>query len=144
MESIAQWVDLRLASAVRVRAAAAALSTEHRTLAVEYYGPRAVHRLNEEPETICREGLAWLERASHQKYGMTFMELNEQQQVSLIESVSDGRTGRREENGGSRFFELLKTETIRGYYTSHAGLKELDSKENGFYPVSPGCAHNRT
>lgn len=40
---------------------------------------------------------------------------------------------------GTPLFEFLKTKAIEGYYTSRAGLLELDYKGNAFYAVSPGC-----
>ena len=42
-------------------------------------------------------------------------------------------------NAGTRFYDLLKAESIRGFYTSRRGLKELDFKGNSFYAESPGC-----
>jgi hypothetical protein len=43
------------------------------------------------------------------------------------------------ERDAPEFFKLLKAEIIRGFYTSQAGLKEVDYKGNGFYAKSPGC-----
>jgi len=37
------------------------------------------------------------------------------------------------------FIQWLKRRAIEGFYTSQAGLKELDYKGNSFYSVSPGC-----
>ena len=60
---------MQAASAVPVRGARA-LSPEHRTLAIDLYGPEAVRRIETEAaEGICREGLAWVEQVSQQKYG---------------------------------------------------------------------------
>ncbi|MGH9448563.1 MAG: gluconate 2-dehydrogenase subunit 3 family protein [Terriglobia bacterium] len=139
-EDVARWVDLRAASAVRVRAAARALSPEHRALAIHYYGPEAVRRVETEaPEGTCREGLAWVEQVSQQKYGAGLLKLNELQQVEIIESVSDDRPDPALENAGTRFFMFLKAEATRAYYTSRHGLRELNYKGNSFHAASPGC-----
>jgi len=37
------------------------------------------------------------------------------------------------------FIRWLKHRVIEGFYTSRAGLKELDYKGNSFYSASPGC-----
>jgi hypothetical protein len=37
------------------------------------------------------------------------------------------------------FIVWLKRRVIEGFYTSQAGLKELDYKGNSFYASSPGC-----
>ena len=42
-------------------------------------------------------------------------------------------------NGLKQFFETLRNEAIRGYFTSAAGLKELDYKGNAYNPECPGC-----
>ena len=38
-----------------------------------------------------------------------------------------------------KFFEIARTEAVRGYYTTAAGLEELDYKGNAYYADSPGC-----
>ncbi|MGH9398157.1 MAG: gluconate 2-dehydrogenase subunit 3 family protein [Terriglobia bacterium] len=140
VEAIAQWIDLRVASATGVSEAARALSPEHRTLAVHYYSREAVSRVEtEEPGKTCREGLAWIDQASQQKHGASFLDLIEPQRADIIKGISDDGPDVTRQNAGTRFFHFLKDETIRGYYTSRAGLKELNYKSNAFYAVSPGC-----
>jgi hypothetical protein len=38
-----------------------------------------------------------------------------------------------------KFFELIRREAIRGYFTSAEGLKELDYRGNAYYGECPGC-----
>lgn len=139
-EAVSRWIDLRVASAAGVREAARALSPEHRAVAIAYYGAGAVHRLETEaPEPICQEGFAWIERESQQKYGARFTELNEARQIDILNEMSDDRPEKDGENAGMRFFKFLKAEAIHGYYTSQAGLKELDDQGNRFHAESPSC-----
>jgi hypothetical protein len=42
-----------------------------------------------------------------------------------------------------RCYQFLRRETIRGYFTSQAGLKDLDYKGNAFYGACPGCDTRR-
>jgi hypothetical protein len=60
--------------------------------------------------------------------------------LESLKLISDDRDEKGIETDGTRFFALIKAEVIRGYYTSKAGLEELDFKGNAFYAVSPGCS----
>jgi hypothetical protein len=92
-----------------------------------------VHQIESyEPQRICSEGLAWLAEKGD------FISAGTDKQIAILDSISDARTDK-QENAGTRFFAFMKSEVIRGFYTSRAGLKELDYKGNGFYAASPGC-----
>ena len=140
MQELAEWIDLCVASSAAVRAAAQDLDPLHRALAVAYFGSDKVTQTESaDPEKICREGLAWVADAARRHGRDQFVSLTEQQQLAILDSISDERSGDRSENAGTRLFAFLKAEVIRGYYTSQAGLKELDFKGNAFYAQSPGC-----
>jgi Gluconate 2-dehydrogenase subunit 3 len=139
-QTLAEWIDLSVSSAAGIRRAARALKPEHRELAVAVEGEDSIRRLEErEPERICREGLAWLDRTSKAKFQHPFMALAAGQQIDLLRQISDGKRAADDLNPGQRFFDLLKREVIRGFYTSRAGLQELEYKGNSFYGESPGC-----
>ena len=138
--AVAEWIDLSLSSAGPVREAARGLAPEHRILAVAHYGAEAVRALEErDPQQACRDGLRWIEEESEHLGGAPFLRLNETQQTQILERISDHAQNRTPENAGMRLFHLIKSEVIRGFYTSQAGLKELDYKGNAFYAESPGC-----
>ncbi len=118
---VAQWIDLTVGHSAAVRKAALGLAPAHRTLAIHYYGEAPVRGVEtQDPATVCRDGLAWL--------GPTFKDLDHARQLERLSALSDAR---------KPFFELLKRETIRGYYTSREGLSELDYKGNSFYATCP-------
>ncbi len=120
---IVEWIDLTVAQSADTRKAALALSPAHRTLAVHYYGAQSVQHLEEtDPQTICREGLAWLGREKS------------------LESISDDRPEPRSDNAGTRFFTYLKGRVADGFYTSRAGLEELGRGNPLFSASPPGCA----
>jgi hypothetical protein len=139
---VAEWIDLVVASAPNVRAAAQNLSPELRALAVAYFGAEApVKQLeNFAPEEICRDGLVWLAAESRGRTGKPFLEAEQDAQIALVREISDSRPDPSAENPGTRLFAFLKEESIRGFYTSQQGLKELDFKGNAFYAQSPGCS----
>lgn len=138
---VAEWIDLRVASAVAVRQAARRLKPDHRALAIAYHGSAApVENLeNFDPQSISAAGLEWLAEQSERRHGKALLDLTEEQQIGILKEISDDRPGTTTENAGARFFNLIKAEAIRGFYTSQAGLMEIDYKGNAFYAESPGC-----
>ncbi|HJT00789.1 MAG TPA: gluconate 2-dehydrogenase subunit 3 family protein [Terriglobales bacterium] len=131
----AEWLDLRFQSAADVRDAARRLDPLHRALAVAYYGEaRVVELETSDPQAIPRAGLAALDERA-QKLGRPFLALSPPQQVDLVREMSQAP----QETALRRFYDLLRHETIHGYYTSRAGLKELDYKGNSYYSQCPGC-----
>ena len=134
VEEVAEWIDLTTFSAKGAREAAAHLAPEHAAIIRAYYGgskheddPAAP---TPDPQQICRDGLRWISEQAQARYQNAFLKLTPTQQVDLLESAS---------NDAADFFRLIKGEVIRGFYTSQAGLKEIDYKGNGFYAKSPGC-----
>jgi Gluconate 2-dehydrogenase subunit 3 len=140
-DEVAEWVDLVVRSAPQVREAARSLSSGHRSLAVAYFGTEEPVRELEtfEPERVCREGLGWLDEESNRRYGKAFLETESGDQAALLQTISDARADKSVANAGTRLFDFLKAESIRGFYSSRVGLKELDYKGNAFYGTSPGC-----
>jgi hypothetical protein len=131
-----QWIDLWFHSTQGVREAALRLDPLHRTLAVAYYGEAEVRELEEvDHAATAREGLAALHKVSADQYGKNFIELNADQQSELLHAAAK----RAEKDSLRRFLETLRGEAIPGYFTSAAGLKELDYKGNAYNPESPGC-----
>jgi len=135
-----RWLDLWLHSAAGVLEAAQRLDPLHRALAIAYYGEASVRDLETaNPQVVARAGIAALHELSVEGYGRGFLELTEPQQVELV-----GSTGTAKPDSPLRkFFEVMRSEAIRGYYTSAEGLKELDYKGNSYYPDCPGCAVSR-
>jgi Gluconate 2-dehydrogenase subunit 3 len=140
VEEVAEWIDLSVFSSARTREAALSLDRLHRAVRVAYHAAEAVHNLETfDAQKICRDGLVWLAEQSKSRGDTNFLHLGENEQKQILTLVSDGRSDKRIENSGTRFFKLMKAEVVRGFYTSPIGLKELDFKGNGFYARSPGC-----
>lgn len=140
-DEVAEWIDLVVASAPRVRAAARSLPAENRALAIAYFGSEEPVRELETYDSgqICREGLAWLEEESQGRFGKKFLDADVAGQTHLVQAIGDARSDKSVVNAGTRLFDFLKAECIRGFYTSRIGLKELDYKGNSFYGEPPGC-----
>jgi len=141
-DEVAEWIDLVVSSAPAVRRLALNLPAEQRALAVAFFGTEEPVRELEtfEPERVCREGITWLGEESRRRFAKDFMDAPPTEQVELLTAASDARADKTATNAGTRFYDFLKAESIRGFYTSRRGLKELDYKGNAFYAESPGCA----
>ena len=140
-DEVAEWIGLVVASAPGIRKLARSLPAEQRALAVAYFGSEQPVRHLEtfEPERVCHEGIAWLGEESQRHFAKGFLEVNPAGQVELVRAISDVRPDKSAIHAGTRLFDFLKQEAIRGFYTSRAGLRELDYKGNTFYSKPPGC-----
>jgi hypothetical protein len=131
-----QWLDLWFRSAAELREAAQHLDPMHRALAVAYYGEMPVRELETaDAQSVAREGITAIRRQSIETYGRHFLELSPPQQIELVNLNST----RKPDNRLQTFFEIARREAIRGYYTSAAGLRELNYKGNAYYLDCPGC-----
>lgn len=140
LSQVTLWLDLWHHSAGGVLEAARNLDPSHRVLAAAYFGEPSVRETEtSNPQLIARAGLAALNDLSKAHHGKTFLKLAEPEQAHLmISSAAD-----KPDSPLRRFFEVMRTEAIRGYYTSPEGLKDLDYKGNAYYPQCPGCISDR-
>ena len=139
-DEVAEWIDLRLSQAAAVREAAQQLTPDHKALAAAFYGAGRVEELeSDDSQKTCRDGLRWLDEQSQRRQHASFLGIDPGQQLELLRVISDDRSDKSPESAGTRFFVWIKGETIRGYYTSQAGLKELGYRGNAFYGEQPGC-----
>jgi hypothetical protein len=138
-ETIA-WLDLRLQSDVGIRRAARTLDPSHRALAVAHYGEARVVELETvDSQAIVRTGLKLLEQQSRERFGREFLELAATAQTDFVRDIS--RTP--PESPLGRCYLFLRREAIRGYFTSQAGLTDLNYKGNAVYGACPGCESRR-
>jgi hypothetical protein len=140
-DEVAEWIDLVVASATEIRRLARNLPAEQRALTVAYLGSEEPMRELEtfEPERVCHAGLDWLGEESQRRFAKSFLAVDAAEQFELVRSVSDVRPDKSLIHAGTRLFDFLKAESIRGFYTSRMGLQELDYKGNIFYSEPPGC-----
>lgn len=138
---VAEWIDLVVSSRAAVREAARGLSAEHRLLATRYFGTDAADELeNVAQESVCRDGLKWLEAKSKELYAKEFLELGEGEQTRLLELANSENPQSSKDAPPAGFLTYIKAQVIRGFYTSRMGLEELNYKGNIFHVDCPGCA----
>ncbi len=135
LSQVTQWLDLWLHSSAEVLKAARNLNPSHRVLAAAYFGEASVHETEtSNPQLIARAGLRALDGLSQAHHAKVFQKLTDSEQESLVTTVAN-----KSDSPLRSFFEIVRAEAIRGFYTSSEGLKELDYKGNAYYPQCPGC-----
>lgn len=131
-----QWIDLWLYSSQGVREMARHLNPLHRSLAVAYFGEKAVTDLErQDPAVVVRKGVAAWNAWSVEKHGNVFLDLGAADQTDVMKAIASLPP----DSLLRESWEIIRSEAIRGYYTSAQGLKELDYKGNSYYPECPGC-----
>ena len=88
-----------------------------------------------------RTGLTWLDAFSEEATGKRFMELPLEQQTSLLEPLGFKHKARPRQEAGQQFFSTMREYTVKGFYTTEIGFKELDNPALKFYAESPECPH---
>jgi hypothetical protein len=93
-------------------------------------------------QLLVSDGLRWLDAESHRMADKRFLELSEQQQLSILQPLCDAC----DNNSNSlarnvQFFALIKNLTADGYYTSRIGLMdELQYKGDKVLAKYPVCS----
>jgi gluconate 2-dehydrogenase gamma chain len=95
---------------------------------------------NDQQQRLAADGLRWLESEAKRLGGRTFVELTENQQLSVLEPLCEAYDADPHALARNvQFFGLIKNLTADGYYTSEIGLmQELQYKgsaRNGY----PSC-----
>ena len=88
-----------------------------------------------------RYGLTWLNAHAEQLRGKSFCDLSPEDQTEILKHLAYKDKFRPGEAEGREFFKLVREYTIMGFYTSRAGLEQLDYPGLKFYSESPGCSH---
>ncbi|HYZ85972.1 MAG TPA: gluconate 2-dehydrogenase subunit 3 family protein [Bryobacteraceae bacterium] len=83
-------------------------------------------------------GLEWLDTYTTAQHGKKFIELPKATQIKVLEVLDKGESPAVQE--GHEFFRLVKSMTVRVYYNTEAGFRELN--KGGRVPGTFGCGHS--
>ena len=87
-----------------------------------YIDRRLAEAFENDVRTRWRAGLKAIDAAAQSTHGQPFMACREDQRIAVLTKLSDDK---------DKFFSELKTNTVRGYYTSEIGIhKEMEYKGN--------------
>jgi gluconate 2-dehydrogenase gamma chain len=90
-----------------------------------------------------RYGLSWLDAQADRLYGRPFVKLETAEQTNILDHLAYKDKFRPGEDEGRDFFKLVRDYTMMGFYTSKAGLQELDYPGlQVFYSSTPRCPHH--
>jgi gluconate 2-dehydrogenase gamma chain len=97
---------------------------------------------DEELQYPLRTGIAWLDAHARGLHGEEFIALAPPRQTEILQHLAYKDKFRAGEEDGRLFFRQIREQTVMGFYTTRAGLEELDCPELRFYTESPGCPHH--
>jgi hypothetical protein len=112
--------------------------------AIEAGAPEFIDLLtseNAEYQAKLGGGLKWLDSQCNARYGKTYLECSQQQQVETLDLISYRKNADKDADlkGVVEFFSLLRTMTADGFFTSKIGIKYLGYKGNTYLTSFPGC-----
>ncbi|WP_075350571.1 gluconate 2-dehydrogenase subunit 3 family protein [Algoriphagus marinus] len=81
-------------------------------------------------QTPMRGGLMWLDYEADERFGKTFLELNQDQIMEIIDDVAWPDTAKPEFEGGVKWFNLVRNFAATGFFSTEAGWKYMDYQGN--------------
>lgn len=86
-----------------------------------------------------RGGLAWLDDASRERYGVVFVEASGSQRAALVDEIAWPDRAAPEVEAGVAFFNRFRDLTASGFYTSRIGLEDVQYRGNRHVAEWNGC-----
>lgn len=77
-----------------------------------------------------RGGLKWLDIHCLNRFGATFIEINEEEQIQVIDEIAYPHTAKPEMQQGVAFFNRMRSLTASGFYTTQMGIDDIGYKGN--------------
>lgn len=81
-------------------------------------------------QTPMRGGLMWLDYEADERFGKTFLEINQDQIMEIIDDVAWPDTAKPEFEGGVKWFNLVRNFAATGFFSTEAGWKYMDYQGN--------------
>jgi gluconate 2-dehydrogenase gamma chain len=127
---VAEFIDFMVANRVPVSGGRDVRSTED---AIE---------IGNDAQTKFIGGLDWVNARCHSDFRHRFMDCTSEQQNSLLEELAYESKFKPSTASGREFFQLMRTYTVIGYYTTKIGLQSLGYPGlRTTWPKMPGCSH---
>jgi len=81
---------------------------------------------NPDLAAIYTGGLGWLDRRMHSEFDTTFLAAKMEEQTAMLDRIAYRDADAPELSAGIRFFAWARRMTVDAYYTSAAGIRELE------------------
>jgi hypothetical protein len=92
-----------------------------------------------EGRTAMRDGLAWMDAESRQRFNRTFVECAESERAALLDDIAWPARAKPEMQPGVTFFNSFRDLTASGFWSSEMGVKDLRYLGNAVVPEWKGC-----
>lgn len=76
-------------------------------------------------QTPMRGGLKWLDVQCLNRYGKTFKDASQAQQIEMVDEIAYPQKAKPEMQRGVTFFNLMRNLTASGFYTTEIGIKDI-------------------
>lgn len=76
-------------------------------------------------QTPMRGGLQWLDIQCKKRYGKKFVACTKEQQLAMVDEIAYPGKAKPEMSQGVAFFNLMRSLTATGFFTSQIGIKDL-------------------
>jgi gluconate 2-dehydrogenase gamma chain len=86
-----------------------------------------------------RNGLAWLDRESHQRSGQSFIDASDRQRAELLDEIAWPGRAKPQMQAGVTFFNRFRDLTASGFWSSEMGVRDLQYRGNAVVPEWKGC-----
>jgi hypothetical protein len=127
---VAEFIDFILANRVPVSSSRDIRSTDD-----------AIEAGNEAQNRFVA-GLDWINARSQSLFKRDFMQCVPEEQNSLLEELAYKEKFKPTTESGREFFQMIRTYTVVGYYTTEIGLETLgDPGLQTAWSQMPGCPH---
>ncbi len=77
-----------------------------------------------------RGGIMWLDNESIDRFGATFLDASQDQQIQIIDDIAYPDTATPDMQPGVKFFDRMRNLTLTGFYTTRIGIDALGYKGN--------------
>jgi hypothetical protein len=97
---------------------------------------------NTDQQLVVADGLRWLDAEAERIASKRFVELSEEQQLSILEPLCEEHDANPDHRARNvQFFSLIKSLAADGYYTSEIGLmRELQYRGDTVLTSFPACS----
>jgi gluconate 2-dehydrogenase gamma chain len=127
---VAEFIDFMVANRVPVSSSRDIRSTDD-----------AIEAGNEAQNRFVA-GLDWINARSQSLFKRDFMQCAPEEQNSLVEELAYKEKFKPTTESGREFFQMIRTYTVVGYYTTEIGLETLgDPGLQTAWSQMPGCPH---
>jgi len=90
-------------------------------------------------QTAMRGGLAWLDFECERRFDRVFVDCEPEERVAVLDNIAWPQRAKPEFSQGAAFFNSFRDLTATGFWTTKAGMEDLQYMGNRFVAEWMGC-----